>query len=362
MVGGFLGAGKTTTLARMARHYQAAGKRVGIVTNDQAENLVDTLSLRGQGFPVEEVAGSCFCCNFNGLLNRMDDLRDHLPDIVLAEPVGSCTDLIATVARPLQRMHGDQFQVAPYAVLLKPSHGLDILSGGSESGFSPKARYVFHKQLEEAELILINRIDELHHDHVEQLFRLVKEVNRTSPVLKVSAKTGAGFDDYYDLLEKEGSFGRPTLDLDYDLYAEGEAELGWLNGSIRFACREEFDLDDLLIEIVGSLRDGLHVVGSETAHLKIIGIGADFFGVANLVSRQGRPESSIPSRRRVREVDLVINARVATDPDILEEQVRATLLAAAASRKAAVEWRALNRFRPGRPVPTHRLVEISSPS
>ena len=35
MVGGFLGAGKTTTIARLARLYQSQGKRVGVVTNDQ---------------------------------------------------------------------------------------------------------------------------------------------------------------------------------------------------------------------------------------------------------------------------------------------------------------------------------------
>ncbi len=53
MVGGFLGAGKTTTLTRLARHYVARGQRIGLVTNDQAQDLVDTNSLRAQGFPVE---------------------------------------------------------------------------------------------------------------------------------------------------------------------------------------------------------------------------------------------------------------------------------------------------------------------
>ena len=64
MLGGFLGAGKTTTIARLARHYQKQGKRIGIVTNDQATDLVDTNSLRSQGFEVGEVPGSCFCCIF----------------------------------------------------------------------------------------------------------------------------------------------------------------------------------------------------------------------------------------------------------------------------------------------------------
>ena len=61
MIGGFLGAGKTTTLARLARTYQERGHKVGLVTNDQANDLVDTNSLRAQGFRVQEVAGACSC-------------------------------------------------------------------------------------------------------------------------------------------------------------------------------------------------------------------------------------------------------------------------------------------------------------
>src|SRR5215831_14220515 len=113
MLGGFLGAGKTTTIARLARHYQSRGQKVGIVTNDQATDLVDTNSLRAQGFDVGEVPGACFCCNFNKL----------------TETVGSCTDLVATVVRPLQQLFSAQFDVGPYAVLLKPSHGSRILRG-----------------------------------------------------------------------------------------------------------------------------------------------------------------------------------------------------------------------------------------
>src|SRR5207245_313325 len=128
MIGGFLGAGKTTTIARLARHYLGRGQRVGLVTNDQAQDLVDTNSLRAQGFPVEEVPGACFCCRFNDLVDRVKQLEvQQRPDVILAEPVGSCTDLVATVLQPLKDIYGQHFQVAPYAVLFKPSHGLRIL-------------------------------------------------------------------------------------------------------------------------------------------------------------------------------------------------------------------------------------------
>src|SRR5207237_5929883 len=84
MVGGFLGAGKTTTLARLARHYLSRGQRVGLVTNDQARDLVDTNSLRAQGFSVQEVAGACFCCRFDDLVARVAELQaEERPDVIL---------------------------------------------------------------------------------------------------------------------------------------------------------------------------------------------------------------------------------------------------------------------------------------
>src|SRR5207247_7989973 len=109
MVGGFLGAGKTTTLARLARFYMDRGQRVGLVTNDQAQDLVDTHSLREQGFSVQEVAGACFCCRFDDLMSKIQELESsERPDVVLAEPVGSCTDLVATVVQPLKDLYGNR--------------------------------------------------------------------------------------------------------------------------------------------------------------------------------------------------------------------------------------------------------------
>src|SRR5712691_8913102 len=174
MIGGFLGAGKTTTISRLARHYMNRGQRVGLVTNDQAQDLVDTNSLRAQGFSVEEVAGACFCCRFDDLIGKVGKLQEgKRPDVILAEPVGSCTDLVATVVQPLRDLYGERFEVAPYPVLFKPSHGLKILKNEVSRGFSPKAAYIFRKQLEEADAVVINRIDELTPGVVAEVGQLV---------------------------------------------------------------------------------------------------------------------------------------------------------------------------------------------
>jgi len=357
MVGGFLGAGKTTTLGRLARHYMDQGLTVGIVTNDQATDLVDTNTLRNQGFAVGEVAGACFCCRFNDLIGTIEGLgKDQRPDVILAEPVGSCTDLVATVIQPLKRLYDAEFSIAPYCVILKPSHGSRILRNEAGGGFSPKAAYILQKQLEEADAILINRIDELPAEEVEELATLVAEHYPGTPLLRVSAKTGAGFDAVYELLAQQGDFGRKVLDIDYDTYAEGEAELGWLNSSLRVTASEKFALDDLLVEIVSRLRDSLAEAGAETAHLKTIGLWEGFFGVANLISSGSEPELSLPSHCQVQDVDVIVNARVACDPELLESHVEKAVRAACEARGAEAEFRQTQSFRPGRPVPTHRFA------
>src|SRR5262245_34943074 len=98
MIGGFLGAGKTTAVGKLARILNDQGLRVGLITNDQGRDLVDTAMLSSQGFPVQEIAGGCFCCRFNSLVEASRKLSAATrPDVFIAEPVGSCTDLVATV-------------------------------------------------------------------------------------------------------------------------------------------------------------------------------------------------------------------------------------------------------------------------
>jgi Ni2+-binding GTPase involved in maturation of urease and hydrogenase len=357
MVGGFLGAGKTTTLGRLARHYQQRGQRIGLVTNDQAQDLVDTMSLRAQGFAVEEVPGACFCCRFNELVGKVEQLQaGQRPDVILAEPVGSCTDLVATVVQPLKDLYGDRFEVAPYAVLFKPSHGLRILRNEHGTGFSPKAAYIFRKQLEEADAIVINRIDEIPPGELAAVADLVERLYPGTPLLRVSAKTGQGFDLLTEFLQQQGDFGRKILDIDYDTYAEGEAELGWLNGSTRIKAGDKFALDTLLLEITSRLRDALARQGLEVAHLKTIGLSDLSFGVANLVSSRQQPELSLPSHSYVAEAEVIVNARVAADPAVLEQHVRRVVSEVCHERAAQAQFVNMQSFRPGRPQPTHRYA------
>ena len=128
MIGGFLGAGKTTVVGRLAQHLSDQGLRVGLITNDQGSGLVDTTMLRSRGFATAEIPGGCFCCRFQSLVEAAEQLTHaNTPDVFIAEPVGSCTDLVATVSYPLRRIYGDRFEIAPLSVLVDPTRAMRVL-------------------------------------------------------------------------------------------------------------------------------------------------------------------------------------------------------------------------------------------
>ncbi len=357
MLGGFLGAGKTTTVSRLASHYQSQGKRVAIVTNDQATDLVDTHLLRSQGFDVGEVAGSCFCCNFNELTGTVERMSaEERPDVVIAEPVGSCTDLVATVIRPLQQVYEQPFDIAPYGVLLKPSHGLKILRRAGKGGFSPQAEYIFRKQIEEADFVIVNRIDELTEELIRELISLIEADFPGIPCLRMSARTGEGFNEICEFIDRDGEFGKRFMDVDYDIYAEGEAELGWLNAQIGLRSVQPFSLDSFLMTLLEQIHIQLNLHPAEVAHLKAIGMSEGAYSVANLVNSSSAPMLSIGSGFLATNAELVVNARVAIDPDILSDLIQATLQRAGAEYSIDISINAIQSFRPGRPVPTHRLL------
>jgi hypothetical protein len=275
----------------------------------------------------------------------------------LVEPVGSCVDLVATVIQPLLNYYAGRYEIAPYGVILKPSHGRRILGGQPAGGFSPQAAYIFRKQLEEADFLIVNRIDQLTPQEVDLLNALLEKERPGVPVVRMSARTGSGFDGLLEMLDQQGDFGRRTLELDYDTYAEGEAELGWLNSSMRVHASQSFALDDLLLGIIDRLRTSLAEVNAETAHIKAIGLSEGSHGVANLISSDSPAELSLSSGCRTTSSDLIVNARVAAAPDTLRQLVQQAVLDACDVSGARMELRQVQSFRPGRPEPTYRLVE-----
>jgi Ni2+-binding GTPase involved in maturation of urease and hydrogenase len=364
LVGGFLGAGKTTLLARAAERLASQGKRVGLVANDQAADLVDTELLKETGSQVEEVAGGCFCCRFPDMIAAMQRLAGQgNADVLIGEPVGSCTDLSATVMQPLKKLHGHEFDVAPFSVLVDGNQVrvLDRLrrtfAQNASARFPDDVLYIYEKQLEEADLIVLNKADLLSAAELADLRSSLAGRFPDTPLLSMSAAGGEGVDAWLDYVGGSRPAGGKIAEVDYDTYAAGEAALGWLNASARLQTRVEIDWQALAGKLLEAIRDELRRQSAEIAHLKLYLTAA----AGRLVGNVTGNDAPLSLRGEIdggqTEAVLLINARVHVRPDVLREIVERALEATTRDRMTATIT-AMHSFFPGRPQPTYRYGAV----
>jgi G3E family GTPase len=367
LVGGFLGAGKTTTILKLAEILNGRGLRVGLITNDQSQGLVDTVMLASHGFPTEEVTGGCFCCRFNSLVEASDRLEsDICPDVFLAEPVGSCTDLFATVVLPLRKMYGERFSVSPLSVLVDPIRVQRVLGLRSGKSFSPKVTYIYEKQLEEADIIVVNKKELLEADELETLLQEINSRYPKARVLAMSARSGEGVEAWLDTIQNltqeiASNRVRGAMEVDYDLYADGEALLGWLNITMRVN-GEEFDGNEFLMSLLSDLQSRAAAINEEgvrIAHLKatLTPSQGNDVGVVNLVRDDYSVEQSHRLVSPLEDGTLVLNFRAEAAPEVLLNLAENSLRELVSQLRLTGELIVREAFRPSPPKPTHRLAE-----
>jgi G3E family GTPase len=360
MVGGSLGAGKTTAILRLAESLTRQGQRVGLITNDQSVGLVDTTMLVSHGFPVEEITGGCFCCRFNSLVEAAGRLAaDATPEVFIAEPVGSCTDLRASVSYPLRRMYGDAYTVAPLSVVVDPVRALRALGVEAGRSFTPKVLYVYRKQLEEAGIIAINKIDAIEPARVAAVRAALARECPKARIFEVSARTGQGLDAWFEALTRDEAATDADLEIDYATYGEGEALLGWVNTTVRLA-GADFDGNALVQDVAARIQAALDASGIEIAHLKMTlapSSGNDL-AVVNQVRNEHRAELSHMLGDLLSRGELIVNLRAEGDPAALTAAVDAAVLDAADAQSLVVSPVHSEHFRPGQPNPTYRLTPV----
>ncbi|HLY17591.1 MAG TPA: GTP-binding protein [Bryobacteraceae bacterium] len=334
LAGGFLGAGKTTLLLRAARLLHERGMRAAIITNDQGGALVDTRMAGAAGIDAAEIAGACFCCRFSGFVAAAESLLSVKPDVIFAEPVGSCADLSATVLQPLKQDYSDRFRTAPYSVLVDPGRVIT----------DPRLAYLFEKQIAEADIVVCTKSD------------LFERPPGMTGARQVSALTGRGVAAWLDeVLSGRLRAGGRILDIDYSRYAAAEAALGWLNWEAQLDLASPVTPAGVVGPFLERLDAELTRAGASIAHLKIFDQAPTGYIRAGICRNGGHPVIegdllAIPALRH----ELVVNLRARAAPAVLEEAAAR----AAADLPAAPHILRHEAFQPSPPVPEHRFQAV----
>jgi CobW/HypB/UreG, nucleotide-binding domain len=342
LLGGFLGAGKTTLILTASRLLQARGLRVAVILNDQGSELVDTRYVQGSGVPADQVTGGCFCCRFSDLIDAADRLNAYAPAVIFAEAVGSCADISATTLQPLKLHYAAKFRLAPYSVLIDPDRLREFQAPGADSDLA----FLFRKQLDEADLICFTKSD-LHSTFPEL---------PGSPVRYLSPLTGEGVAAWLDeTLVGHLRPGGKILEIDYARYARAEAKLAWLNCNFNFVPAEQQSPALVIGPLLDTLDAALTAAGLQIAHLKLFDESSSGHLKASIVRNGAEPSvegmlAASPAARH----ELLLNIRAAGEPSALRRLVEGEL----AKLPGEVRVRSMQCFSPAAPNVEHRLSSV----
>jgi G3E family GTPase len=176
VLGGWLGAGKTTLVNRLLR--AAGGRRIAVLVNDFGEAGIDADLIESRDGSVMNLAGGCVCCAIGSdLLEALIALpRKGVPfDLVLVETSGVA--LPASVARAARLAPGVEVE------------GVVVLVDAETVRARADDRHVgdmVRQQLAEADLLLLNKVDLLDDAALPPLRAWLSRIAPRAPIVETA--------------------------------------------------------------------------------------------------------------------------------------------------------------------------------
>jgi len=354
VISGFLGSGKTTAIAAASKYLLGQGKKVGVVTNDQGKFLIDTKFLRLENIPTVEVAGGCFCCNYTEFENNLDFLTKTVkPDVIFAESVGSCADVVATVMKPLvdyKLMHETDTSFSVFVdVRMLEKYLLNV-----ELPFQDGVIYIFEKQIEESSLLVLNKSDLFLQKRLMNLVEMAKERYPQKLIISQSSLEEDEVVEWLKIINTQNTFPKHQLDINYMTYGNAEKELSWYDAKINATFLGE-DFTNFANHFINRIQNEFKNRNIAIGHLKFLIDDENHHQKISIVSQSDlSTDVKWTHEKWLSPVDFSINARLECDEDLLKSIIRHHLQQENFPTLKLV-WVEEKSFHPGFPTPTHRI-------
>ncbi len=321
LLSGFLGSGKTTAIEQACRFLSGEGVRMAVITNDQGSKLVDGEFFKRLGIPSGQVVNGCFCCHFDDLDQQIRSLSNSdQPELIFAESVGSCTDIVATVLKPLRQYRPE---IQPTLSIFADARLLQLFLGDTPTSFDPTVRYIYFKQLEEARIVVVSKMDLLIEQQSRGLRQMIQHRYEDKIVLYQNSFEKDHIARWLKTLDMampdntgEGWATLPSLDIDYDRYGEGEARLAWLDQELELAGPPQ-DAQETVRILTENIYKKINSQGWPIGHLKFLLNGTNRINFTAAAPTPPAAFAAPPTSPST----LLVNARVQTDPATLSRLV-----------------------------------------
>ncbi|HEY6978537.1 MAG TPA: GTP-binding protein [Chitinophagaceae bacterium] len=355
LVNGFLGSGKTTAIANACKQLINQKIKTAVVTNDQGTQQVDSAYLQSLSLPTGEVANGCFCCRYDELEQVISSLVNfEQPEIIFAESVGSCTDLVATVAKPFALNNsGARIVISVFA----DAYLMHSIMKGTSCFIEEAIQYIYKKQLEEADIIVINKTDLLNDIELQY----VKEIITTSyPGKKILYQDAYNEKDIHNWIQLLSEFAIPvkrnSLEVDYDKYGAGEAMLAWLDQDVSIHTSKPVAVKAALIlanNIYKKIEDSGYTIG----HLKFLLSDGKWHEKLGYTTMGVKGNFNLTEPHACNHLGMLINARVQTTPQLLQQAITFAIEETINQINCRISTNQASAFQPGYPKPLHRIAE-----
>nr|WP_321497783.1 GTP-binding protein [uncultured Methanolobus sp.] len=174
VVGGFLGSGKTSTIIRLGKEFSEAGQKVAVIVNEIGEVGLDGDVISKYGLDMTELTSGCICCSLKVNMKTTLTLlrKDYKPDIILIEPTGIAFPQI--IKNEIDLMDLKDTTVQPLVTLIDGSRFKQLMK---------EAKNFAMRQIIDAEILCINKIDLIDEIRIPILETSVQQLNPKAKVL-----------------------------------------------------------------------------------------------------------------------------------------------------------------------------------
>lgn len=356
VLGGYLGAGKTTLAVNLAKTMKADdGKNTAIITNDQGDVLVDTEYARDSGFNTREIMGGCFCTNFdNFVANARDLVSTGKPDVIIAEPIGSSTNIMGSVVAPMRSMYPDEFSVAPFFVAVDCVRALDILSEKKDRDVETVDIIPAH-QIRDAEVVVLTKTDLVGGDTVAEIRSRIDAMIPGIRIIETSSTDLRNISDIIAIVLSDEVSAKAPIAEDNRGFAFEKAKLGWYSGTYDVVPEGDLDMYGLATDLMKGV--AAEYGPRSIVHVKVVIESPEAACKMSLVQESMQVDGIFGSRFMRSPGRLVLNARVISPPKRLEGVMRGIMDAAVERYGFRAERTGEKCFMPKPESPSHFLFE-----
>lgn len=317
LIGGFMGAGKTASILSIAKYMLREGKKTGIIINEQGSLSIDAEFLKRQGLQVLKITGGPLCSSFSNFEEKILTFKEKGDfDMILVEPVGNCTDLIATIIKPIKESNSGKwkdYRILPLSVMADAMYFMNSIHKDAD--------FIIQKQIEEADVIVLNKEDRLNKSDKLKIKEYMEEKYPDKKLFFTSVNQNIGIQEWiYDIFQMgldRDLYANNSLNICYDHYNEANKDIGWLNMSCEFAAEQRISVITFITSLADHIKSALKDKSNEVIHMKIYFYNNNASCILSCTSVSDENNIYQNLRSSVNYGNLLINIRAFMEPEQL---------------------------------------------